>query len=146
MYAVIKTGGKQYRVSPGDKLRVELLEADEGSAVVFNEVLLVGEGADVQVGSPLVENAEVRGTSLGDGRGDKIIVYKFKRRKGYHKKQGHRQDYTLVQIDDVIGDVSALPEEEEEVKAEEAVEAEESAAAPNDEEAGVDESSDTEEE
>ena len=102
VYAVIKTGGKQYRVAPGDRLKVEKLEADEGAPVVFDQVLMVGEGSEVQVGTPLVENVKVRATALGQGREKKVIVYKYKRRKGFHKKQGHRQDYTLVQIDEVV--------------------------------------------
>jgi len=111
MYAVIRTGGKQYRVSPGDRVKVERLEADEGSPVVFGEVLLVGDGSEVRVGTPLVEDAQVRATALGQGRGKKVIVYKFKRRKGYHKKQGHRQDYTLVQIDEVVMDSESRADE-----------------------------------
>lgn len=102
MFAVIKTGGKQYRVSPGDQLRVEKLEVTAGSPVVFSEVLMVGEGADVKIGAPVVQNAEVRGTVKEHGRGDKIVFRKYARRKGSRKKQGHRQDYTLVQINEVV--------------------------------------------
>ncbi len=101
MYAVIKTGGKQYRVSPGQKLKVEKLNTPVGQEVVFDQVLMTG-GDKNTVGAPLVENASVRATVEGHGRGNKIIVYKFKRRTGYHKKQGHRQDYTMVRIDRVL--------------------------------------------
>jgi len=102
MYAVIKTGGKQYRVAPGDKLKVEKLEAAVGEPVVFSEVLLIGDESDIKVGSPLVANAEVKGTIEAHGRGKKIIIYTYKKRKGYHKKQGHRQDFTTVRIDEVV--------------------------------------------
>jgi len=102
MYAVIKTGGQQYRVSPGDKLKIEKLEAEAGSDVVFDEVLLIGGGDSVQVGTPTVANAKVTAKVQEHGRGKKVIIYKYKRRKGYHKKQGHRQDYTLVLIQNVV--------------------------------------------
>lgn len=107
MYAVIKTGGKQYVVSPGDRLKVEKLEIAEGAPVVFDEVLVVGSDTGVRVGHPLVQNAMVRGTVEGHGQGKKIIVYTYKKRKGFHKKQGHRQDYTLVRINEVVADSSA---------------------------------------
>jgi large subunit ribosomal protein L21 len=101
MYAVIKTGGKQYRVAPGEKLKVEKLNADVGQEVVFDQVLMTG-GDNASVGTPLVDNASVQATVESHGRGNKIIVYKFKRRSGYHKKQGHRQDFTLVHIDKIL--------------------------------------------
>jgi large subunit ribosomal protein L21 len=106
MYAVIKSGGKQYKVAPGDRVKLEKIEAAKGASVIFEQVLMIG-GDEVKVGSPLVENAAVRGTVESQGRGNKIIVYKFKRRKGYHKKQGHRQDYTMVRIDEVQADAKA---------------------------------------
>ncbi|NVB39082.1 50S ribosomal protein L21 [Pseudenhygromyxa sp. WMMC2535] len=96
--AIIKTGGKQYRVVVGDKLRVEKLDADVGGNVEFEEVLLVGSGAEAQVGTPLVAGAKVSGTVKAHGRGPKLIVYKFRRRKQYRRKQGHRQAYTEVEI------------------------------------------------
>ena len=96
MYAIIKTGGKQYRVTEGDTLRVEKLDAESGS-VTFDQVLLVG-GDQVKIGKPLVAGASVSADVLRQGRAKKIIVFKKKRRKGYHKKQGHRQAYTEVKI------------------------------------------------
>jgi large subunit ribosomal protein L21 len=99
MYAVIKTGGKQYRVNQGDIIKVEKLTADVGSKVDFDQVLLVGEGADVKVGAPVVDGAKVSGTVVAQDRHKKIVVFKMKRRKGYRRKQGHRQDYTGVRIE-----------------------------------------------
>jgi large subunit ribosomal protein L21 len=96
MYAIIKTGGKQYRVTEGETLRVEKLNA-EGSSVKFDQVLLVG-GDQVKIGAPMVEGASVDAEILRQGRAKKIIVFKKKRRKGYHKKQGHRQAFTEVRI------------------------------------------------
>jgi large subunit ribosomal protein L21 len=96
MYAIIKTGGKQYRVTEGETLRVEKLDV-EGNAVTFDQVLLVG-GDQVKIGAPLVEGASVNAEIVREGRAKKIIVYKKKRRKGYHKKQGHRQAFTEVKI------------------------------------------------
>jgi large subunit ribosomal protein L21 len=101
MYAVIETGGKQYRVNQGDLIKVEKLTADVGEKVDFDRVLLVGEGSDVKVGSPVVDGASVSGTVVEQDRGKKIIVFKMKRRKGYRRKQGHRQDYTGVLIDKI---------------------------------------------
>ena len=103
MYAVIKTGGKQYRVKPGDKLRVESLDADEGATVDFDEVLMVANGADVTLGSPLVDNAKVTAKVLSHGRGAKVRIIKFKRRKHYRRQMGHRQNYTELQITSVNG-------------------------------------------
>jgi len=108
MFAVIKSGGKQHRVSVGDKLKVEKLDQAEGSQVVFDQVLMVEDEGRVQVGSPLVKEASVKATIEKHGRGRKIIVFKFKRRKGYHKKQGHRQDYTLLRIDEVVAGGEAV--------------------------------------
>jgi large subunit ribosomal protein L21 len=102
MYAVIRSGGKQYRVESGAKLRVERLPADVGAAVSFDEVLLVGNGEGVQVGAPLVSGAQVKATVLAQGRGDKVRIFKLRRRKHYQKSQGHRQSYTEVRIDDII--------------------------------------------
>lgn len=98
MYAVITTGGKQYRVSEGDILRVEKLDADEGATVDFERVLLVADGEEVKLGTPHVEGARVVGTVQRHGRGRKIEIIKFKRRKHHMKRQGHRQAFTEVRI------------------------------------------------
>jgi large subunit ribosomal protein L21 len=97
MYAVIQTGGKQYRVVEGQKLHVERLPGNPGDAVSFAEVLLVG-GETPKIGQPLVSGASVSAEILGQGRGKKIIVFKLKRRKNYRRKQGHRQPYTELKI------------------------------------------------
>ena len=97
MYAVIETGGKQYKVQQGDVVFIEKLDAEEGAAVTFDKVLVVG-GDDLKVGAPYVEGATVTATALKQGKAKKIIVYKYKPKKGYHKKQGHRQPYTKVEI------------------------------------------------
>ena len=102
MYAVIKSGGKQYRVESGAKLRVERLSADVGAAVSFDEVLLVGDGDGVKVGAPLLSGAHVKATVLAQGRAEKVRIFKLRRRKHYQKTQGHRQSYTEVRIDDII--------------------------------------------
>jgi large subunit ribosomal protein L21 len=102
MYAVIRSGGKQYRVESGAKLRVERLSADVGAAVSFDEVLLVGDGDAVKVGAPLVSGAQVKATVLAQGRGDKVRIFKLRRRKHYQKTQGHRQSFTEVRIDDIL--------------------------------------------
>ena len=98
MYAVIATGGKQYRVSEGQVLRVEKLDADQGASVDFEEVLLVADGDDVKVGTPRIEGARVTGTVRSHGRHKKIEIVKFKRRKHHMKRQGHRQWFTEVEI------------------------------------------------
>lgn len=100
MYAVIRSGGKQYKVTPGEKVRVEKLEADTGSDVDF-EVLAMHDGENLELGKPLVDGATVSGKVVAHGRGRKLVVYKFKRRKGYHCKKGHRQDYTDVKIEQI---------------------------------------------
>ena len=102
MYAVIKSGGKQYRVESGKQVRVEALAADVGAAVAFEEVLLVGAGDQVKVGAPLVSGAKVKATVVSHGRGDKVRIFKMRRRKHYQKSQGHRQNYTEVRIDDIV--------------------------------------------
>jgi large subunit ribosomal protein L21 len=102
MYAVIKSGGKQYRVESGAQVRVDSLVADVGSAVAFEEVLLVGTGEGVKVGAPLVSGAKVKATVMSHGRGDKVKIFKLRRRKHYQKSQGHRQNYTEVRIDDIV--------------------------------------------
>lgn len=98
MYAVIKTGGKQYRVSAGDTLRVESLPAEVGAEVAFEEVLMVAEGDKVSVGKPLVAGASVKATIVSHGRGDKVRIFKHRRRKHFKKQAGHRQNFTEVQI------------------------------------------------
>ena len=98
MYAVVETGGKQYRVMQGETLRVELLTAEPGSTVEFDRVLLVGNGESVTVGSPLVNGAKVTATVKNHGRADKIRIVKFRRRKHHRKQMGHRQHYTEVEI------------------------------------------------
>ncbi len=97
MFAVIKTGGKQYRVQEGDIIYVEKMNAEVDSLVNF-DVLLCGEGEDVTVGTPVVEGAKVEGKVLGQGKGDKIVVFKFKAKKGYRRTNGHRQPFTKVEI------------------------------------------------
>ncbi len=102
MQAVIKTGGKQHRVKPGDVIRIEKLKGNSGDPVEFGEVLMVSNPEKGnKVGSPLVENARVKGKILGHEKGKKIIVFKFKRKKGYRRKKGHRQVYTSVEITDI---------------------------------------------
>lgn len=96
--AIIKTGGKQYRVAVGDKLRIEKLRTEVGETVDFDEVLLVGKGDDAKIGTPTVAGAKVSGVVKAHGRGKKLIVYKFRRRKNYRRKNGHRQPYTEVEI------------------------------------------------
>jgi large subunit ribosomal protein L21 len=102
VYAIIQTGGKQYRVAPGDVLRVERLPGERGDEVILDQVLLVTDGDAVQVGQPLVANATVRTRILRQGQAKKILVYKKKRRKNYRRKQGHRQQFTALQIDEII--------------------------------------------
>jgi large subunit ribosomal protein L21 len=98
MYAVIKTGGKQYRVAPGDVIRVEKLEVPAGQSVDLSDVLMVADGDNVKVGTPTVAGAAVTATVRGHGRGDKVRIFKMRRRKHYRKTQGHRQDYTEIEI------------------------------------------------
>ena len=103
MYAVIKTGGKQYRVSAGNKIKVEQIPADVGSEITLDQVLMVGEGESVKIGSPVVAGAAVTATVLSHGRHDKIKIFKMRRRKHYQKHQGHRQNYTEIRIDGISG-------------------------------------------
>ncbi len=101
MYAIIKTGGKQFRVSEGDTIRVEKLPLEEGDIVSFDEVLMVENSGDIKVGSPNLEGVTVDGTVLKQGKARKIIVFKFKPKKNYRRKQGHRQPFTQIRIDKI---------------------------------------------
>jgi large subunit ribosomal protein L21 len=98
MYAVIKTGGKQYKVAAGEKIKVEQIAADVGQEIVIDQVLAVGSGADLTVGSPLVAGASVKATVVAQGKHDKVHIFKMRRRKHYQKRQGHRQQFTELQI------------------------------------------------
>ena len=102
MYAVIKTGGKQYRVAPGDKLRVEKLAGSVGDKIIFGEVLMIG-GDAVKIGTPLLGGAKVEATITAQDRAKKIIVFKFRRRKNYRRKAGHRQPFTALEITGISG-------------------------------------------
>ena len=120
MYAIIETGGKQYRVQNGDQIAVEKLNVADGEKVVFDKVLVVGEGADTKVGAPYVEGSVVEGKAVETGKGKKVIIFKYKAKKDYRKKQGHRQPYTLVEITSIDGDGTVADKEEaagEEAKA-----------------------------
>jgi large subunit ribosomal protein L21 len=101
MYAVIRTGGKQHRVSEGDVIAIEKISGDKGEQVVFDQVLMVGKEDDIRIGRPVVEGAKVVGEIIAQGKGDKLIVFKMKKRKGYHKKNGHRQLLTSMKIKEI---------------------------------------------
>ncbi len=101
MYAVIKTGGKQYKVSPGDVLRVEKLDGKKGDTVEMKDVLLIADGDKLSVGNPSIASAAVTAEVMGDGRGEKILIFKHRRRKGFRKTIGHRQDFTTIKIKDI---------------------------------------------
>jgi large subunit ribosomal protein L21 len=98
MYAVIKTGGKQYKVAAGEKIKIEQIAADVGQEITIDQVLAVGSGGDLTVGTPLVTGASVVATVLAQGRHDKVRIFKMRRRKHYQKRQGHRQNFTEIQI------------------------------------------------
>ncbi|MBT5230963.1 MAG: 50S ribosomal protein L21 [Methylococcales bacterium] len=98
MYAVIKTGGKQYRVSEGDKLNIETLKADAGSSVEFDQVMMVADGDSITLGAPLIDGGKVTAKVVEHGRADKIKIIKFRRRKHHMKRMGHRQNYTRIEI------------------------------------------------
>ena len=102
MYAVFRTGGKQFRAELGKKLRVPSMEMEPGDSVTFEDVLLASDGKDVQVGAPLVDGAKVKAEVVRHGRDKKIIVFKRKRRKNYRRKQGHRQGFTEVRVDEIL--------------------------------------------
>jgi len=99
VYAIIETGGKQYKVNAGDIIRVEKLEAEAGSSYSFDKVLLVAEGENVTLGAPYVAGATVKASVIGDGKEKKVIIYKYKSKKGFHKKKGHRQPFTSLKVE-----------------------------------------------
>ena len=101
MYAVIKTGGKQYRVAAGEKLKIEQIPADIGQEITLDNILSVGEGDQIKIGTPTVEGAVVKAKVLAHGRHDKIKIFKMRRRKHYRKQQGHRQNYTEILIESI---------------------------------------------
>ena len=101
MYAIVNTGGKQYKIKEGDVLRIEKIAGDIGNDVNFDQVLMVSDGENITVGTPTVENVGVKAHIVDQGKAKKIIVFKYKRRKRYRRKQGHRQQYTAVQIDKI---------------------------------------------
>ena len=113
MYAIIETGGKQYKVANGDQIAVEKLNVADGETVVFDKVLVMADDADVKVGTPYVEGVTVEGTAVETGKGKKVIIFKYKAKKDYRKKQGHRQPYTLVEITSIGGVKAPAPVVEE---------------------------------
>jgi large subunit ribosomal protein L21 len=109
MYAVFSTGGKQYRAAPGDRIKVEKIDADEGATVELDQVLMVGEGEDVKVGTPLVDGGKVVAKVVEHGRAKKVKIIKFKRRKHHMKRMGHRQHYTMLEITGIEGAGAVKP-------------------------------------
>jgi large subunit ribosomal protein L21 len=103
MYAVIKTGGKQYRVAPGENIKIEQVQADVGATIVLDQVLMVADGEAVKLGTPTVAGAKVSATVVSHGRGPKIRIFKYKKRKNYRRTQGHRQGFTLIKIQEIAG-------------------------------------------
>ncbi|MBU1447600.1 MAG: 50S ribosomal protein L21 [Gammaproteobacteria bacterium] len=101
MYAVIKTGGKQYRVVQGETLKIETVAGDVGGEIVLDKVLAVGNGDSIKIGKPMLEGATVKATIISNGRHDKVTIFKMRRRKHYQKHQGHRQNYTEIRIDGI---------------------------------------------
>jgi large subunit ribosomal protein L21 len=102
MYAVVKTGGKQYKVAIGQKLKVEQITADVDSQIVLEEVLMVADGEAVKIGTPVVAGASIKATVVSHGRGDKVTIFKMRRRKHYMRRAGHRQNYTEIRIDAIV--------------------------------------------
>ena len=102
MYAVIKTGGKQYKVVAGERLKVEKIVGDVGATVVIDKVLMISDDANTTIGAPLIAGATVSATVLSHGRADKVMIFKFRRRKHYRKTQGHRQSFTEIQIGEIL--------------------------------------------
>ena len=103
MYAVIKTGGKQYKVAPGENLKVEQIPADVGAEIILDQVLMVGDGESVRLGQPVISGVTVKATVVSHGRGEKVRIFKMRRRKHYQKRQGHRQGFTELKIDSIVG-------------------------------------------
>ena len=101
MYAVIKTGGKQYKVAAGENIKVEQIAADVGQEVVLDQVLAIGSGTDLKVGTPWVSGASVKATVVAQGKHDKVRIFKMRRRKGYHRKVGHRQELTVIKVTEI---------------------------------------------
>ncbi|MBQ8151514.1 MAG: 50S ribosomal protein L21 [Firmicutes bacterium] len=120
MYAIIETGGKQYKVENGDRITVEKLNVADGETVVFDKVLVLADEAGVKVGAPYVEGVTVEGTAVETGKGKKVVIFKYKAKKDYRKKQGHRQPYTLVEISAIGGVKAEVPAEEPVAEAPEA--------------------------
>jgi large subunit ribosomal protein L21 len=102
MYAVINTGGKQYKVAPGDVVRVETLDAKKGDTIEIKNVFMIADGDNVSIGKPVLETARVTAEVMGDGRGEKIIIFKHRRRKGYRRTNGHRQNFTAIKVKEII--------------------------------------------
>jgi len=102
MYAVITTGGKQYKVAPGDVVRVETLDAKKGDTIEIKEVYMIADGDNVSVGKPTLATARVTAEVIGDGRGEKLLIFKHRRRKGYRRTNGHRQNYTAIKVKEII--------------------------------------------
>lgn len=121
MYAVIETGGKQYRVQEGDVITVEKLNVSAGDDITFDKVLVLNDGEKVQVGKPILEEAKVFGTVVENGKGEKVIIFKYKAKKDYRKKQGHRQPYTMIKIDSLSADGKPAPKKAVEKPVAEAV-------------------------
>jgi large subunit ribosomal protein L21 len=103
MYAVIKSGGKQHRVEPGETLKLEKINVDQGGTVNFDHVMMIGEGENIQIGTPYVEGGKVTAEVLAHGRGEKLTIIKMRRRKHYRRQAGHRQSFTEVKITDISG-------------------------------------------
>ncbi len=121
MYAVIETGGKQYRVQEGDVITVEKLDVSAGDDITFDKVLLMNDGEKVQVGTPILESAKVFGTVVENGKSEKVIIFKYKSKKDYRKKQGHRQPYTMIKIESLSAEGKPAPKKVVEKPAAEAV-------------------------
>lgn len=103
MYAIIETGGKQYKVSEGDIIKVEKLEVEEGDSYTFDKVLTIADGDNIKFGAPIVSDATVNASVIGNGKAKKVIIYKYKPKKGFHKKKGHRQPFTMLKIEKING-------------------------------------------
>ncbi len=129
MYAVIKTGGKQYKVSPGDKIKVEQIPADIGADIQLDQVLAVGSGDQIRIGVPMVGGAAVSATVLAQGRHPKVRIFKMRRRKHYQKHQGHRQNYTELLIAQIASDLGVFKAEDKKAQAQDKAQSAESQSA-----------------